>query len=81
MNIIGHTKIAKDTYRLLLKGDIVHDIKAPGQFVHIQVDERFYLRRPVSISDMDVKEETIMLLYKVMGKGTDALTTKKSGRP
>ncbi|WJE17399.1 dihydroorotate dehydrogenase electron transfer subunit [Halobacillus sp. ACCC02827] len=79
MNIIGHTKIAKDTYRLLLKGDIVHDIKAPGQFVHIQVDERFYLRRPVSISDMDVKEETIMLLYKVMGKGTDALTTKKVG--
>lgn len=56
---------------------MVGEVSEPGQFVHIQVSEDFYLRRPVSISDIDKENKTMTLLYKVMGKGTDAMTEKK----
>ncbi|KHE71204.1 dihydroorotate dehydrogenase electron transfer subunit [Halobacillus sp. BBL2006] len=79
MTIIEHDKIARHTYRLVLKGEMVHRVKEPGQFVHIQVSKDFYLRRPVSISDIHVESGTVTLLYKVMGKGTDAMTEKKVG--
>ncbi|SEH71695.1 dihydroorotate oxidase B, electron transfer subunit [Halobacillus karajensis] len=73
MSILSHEPLAEDTYRLVLHGKMVHEIKEPGQFVHIRMDG-FYLRRPVSISDYDPLNETITLIYKVMGDGTEALT-------
>ncbi|RWZ60668.1 dihydroorotate dehydrogenase electron transfer subunit [Halobacillus fulvus] len=79
MTILEHQTIARDTYRLVLQGDIVRDITEPGQFVHIQVGSGTYLRRPVSISDFDFEKKTMTLLYKVMGKGTEDLTRKSVG--
>ncbi|WP_226578566.1 dihydroorotate dehydrogenase electron transfer subunit [Halobacillus litoralis] len=79
MKILEHTSIANDTYRLLLEGEMVQDIVDPGQFVHVQISDDFYLRRPVSICDYNRSEGTMTLLYKVMGKGTDALTKKEAG--
>ncbi|MGI8315054.1 dihydroorotate dehydrogenase electron transfer subunit [Halobacillus mangrovi] len=77
MTIIEHQEIAKQTYRLVLEGEMVCDVSEPGQFVHIQISKDYYLRRPVSISDIDMENKTMTLLYKVMGKGTDAMTEKK----
>ena len=45
-------------------------ITAPGQFVQVQVPG-FYLRRPISVCDWD--SETLTLVYKVVGNGTDAM--------
>ena len=42
----------------------------PGQFVQVQVPG-FYLRRPISVCDWD--SETLTLVYKVVGNGTDAM--------
>ena len=49
-------------------------ITAPGQFVNIRLSG-LYLRRPISICDWD--EESLTLIYKVVGKGTDAMTRIK----
>lgn len=49
-------------------------ITAPGQFVNIHLPG-LYLRRPISICDWD--EESLTLIYKVVGKGTDAMTRIK----
>ena len=49
-------------------------ITAPGQFVNIRLPG-LYLRRPISICDWD--EESLTLIYKVVGKGTDAMTRIK----
>ncbi|WP_337192691.1 dihydroorotate dehydrogenase electron transfer subunit [Halobacillus halophilus] len=79
LEVVNHTLLAVDTYELILRGRLVRDIKQPGQFVHIRTSADEYLRRPVSISDYSMEEETITLLYKVIGKGTKALTNYQAG--
>ena len=54
---------------MTLQGD-TSAITAPGQFVQVQVPG-FYLRRPISVCDWD--SETLTLVYKVVGNGTDAM--------
>lgn len=73
--IIENNKIAKDVYKMIIKGDTSY-IRAPGQFINIQVPG-YYLRRPISICDYD--EETITIIYKIVGNGTDKLSQMKKG--
>ena len=68
-------KIAKNTYEMVLTGD-VSDITASGQFVNIKLDG-FYLRRPISVCDVDGNELT--LIYKAVGKGTDMMAKMSGG--
>ncbi|TGB04980.1 dihydroorotate dehydrogenase electron transfer subunit [Halobacillus salinus] len=79
MTIIEHEPIARNTFRLVLQGTIANDVREPGQFVHIQVSNDFYLRRPVSIAEVDREEGKMTLLYKLMGKGTEELSNKHVG--
>ena len=73
--ITSNRKIADDVYEMLLKGD-TSLITAPGQFINIQLPG-FYLRRPISICDYD--GEGLTIIYKVVGNGTDRLSTMSSG--
>ena len=68
--------IALNTYRMELEGD-TSDVTAAGQFVNIKLDG-FFLRRPISVCDYD--EKTITILYKVVGKGTEYLSTLPAGK-
>ena len=60
---------------MTLQGD-TSAITAPGQFVQVQVPG-FYLRRPISVCDWD--SETLTLVYKVVGNGTDAMCRMSPG--
>lgn len=73
--IESNKKIAKDVYLMVLSGD-TSDITAPGQFVNIQL-EGFYLRRPISVCDYDA--DTLTLIYKVVGKGTEYMAKLPKG--
>ena len=64
-----NTPLTSCVYRMVLQGD-TSAITAPGQFVQVQVPG-FYLRRPISVCDWD--SETLTLVYKVVGNGTDAM--------
>ena len=61
--------IAKDVYKMRLLGDTSHITKA-GQFVNIKLDG-FYLRRPISVCDID--RDALTIIYKVVGQGTDMM--------
>ena len=67
--------IAKDTYRLLLKGDTSANTM-PGQFVNIEIPG-LYLRRPISVCDCSA--EGFILIYKTVGKGSEALSSMEPG--
>lgn len=67
--------IAKAVYEMVLVGD-TSDITASGQFLNIKLDG-FYLRRPISICDWD--NETVTIIYKVVGKGTEYMATLGEG--
>lgn len=69
LKITENKKIAKDVYLMKLEGD-VSDITASGQFVNIKLDG-FYLRRPISVCDYD--ENTLTIIYKVVGEGTEVM--------
>ena len=73
--IVSNEIIAKNTYKIVLKGD-TSDIICPGQFVNIHLDG-FYLRRPISVCSVHGDELT--LIYKVVGKGTSRLAALSSG--
>ena len=52
------------------------EITAAGQFVNIQLDG-FYLRRPISV--FDCEDGMLSIIYKVVGKGTEKMTTLPVG--
>ncbi len=58
-----------------LKGD-TSAITRPGQFVNIKVEGEF-LRRPISVCDYS--EDSLTLLYKVVGKGTEKMSKLEGG--
>lgn len=70
-----NVKIAKDVYKMIVEGD-TSSLTATGQFVNIKVDG-LYLRRPISVCDYD--DSTITLIYKVVGAGTEIMSTKVAG--
>ncbi len=73
--IIFNENIALNVYKMVLCGD-TSGITASGQFVNIKLDGRF-LRRPISICDYD--DETITLIYKVVGGGTEQMCEMAAG--
>ena len=64
--IVTNENLAKDVYRMTLKGN-TEGITQTGQFVNIKIEGNF-LRRPISVCDWD--NETLTLIYKVVGEGT-----------
>jgi len=68
-------KIADGVFKMVLKGDTSH-ITSSGQFINIKLDGLF-LRRPISVYDYD--SETVTIIYKVVGKGTEILSQMKDG--
>lgn len=73
--VIANEKIAKDVHKMILKGDTSY-ITFPGQFINIKIDD-LYLRRPISICDYD--KETITIIFKVVGHGTEKMAEMKKG--
>ena len=73
--ILSNTALTDSVYKMVLSGD-TSDITAPGQFVNIQLSWLF-LRRPISVCDYD--EETLTIVYKVVGKGTEQMSTMAAG--
>jgi len=67
--------IAKSVYRLTLTGD-TSEITNCGQFVNLKLDG-FYLRRPISVCDLE--GDTLTLIYKVVGKGTEKMSEMTRG--
>ncbi|MDD6200768.1 MAG: dihydroorotate dehydrogenase electron transfer subunit [Firmicutes bacterium] len=73
--VISNTALTDSVSEMVLSGD-TSPITAPGQFVNIRLDGLF-LRRPISVCDYD--EQTLTLVYKAVGKGTEAMRTMEPG--
>lgn len=73
--IISNDKLTDNIYEMRLKGDTQY-ITAPGQFINIAIDG-CYLRRPISVCDLN--GDSITIIYKVVGKGTEKLSDYKTG--
>lgn len=64
-----------------LRSEQVLPAIVPGQFVQVRIDgsPSTYLRRPISIHDVDVEQNEITLLVQQVGEGTRHLAALKVG--
>ena len=67
--------LTENVMLMRLSGD-TSDITKPGQFVNIQLSGLF-LRRPISVCDCE--DGLLTLIYKVVGKGTEAMSKMTGG--
>ena len=73
--IVENIPLTDSVYKMVLQGD-TSAITAPGQFVNIQL-EGLYLRRPISVCD--VQGDQLTIIYKVVGKGTKQMSRMQDG--
>ena len=73
--IVSNEALTDTVYKMVLAGD-TSAITAAGQFVNIQLEGKF-LRRPISVCDYS--DETLTIVYKVLGKGTEQMSNMSAG--
>ncbi|MBP5530585.1 MAG: dihydroorotate dehydrogenase electron transfer subunit [Lentisphaeria bacterium] len=79
--IIANTRIQGDYFKLVFSSPEMAERAAAGQSTHIRIDKRQdrILRRPFSIHDTDAASGTVTVVYKVVGRGTAALSGLAAG--
>ena len=73
--IVSNVALTPSVYRMVLEGDTQY-ITHSGQFINIELEGKF-LRRPISVSDYD--DNSITIIYKVVGSGTQQMQQMRSG--
>ncbi len=73
--ITSNKPLTDNVYEMRLEGD-TSDITKPGQFVNIKLPG-FFLRRPISVCDWE--SDSLTLIYKVVGDGTQAMSQLQEG--
>lgn len=78
--IIFNNKVAENSYLLGLRAPEVIESARPGQFVMLRIQPGIdpLLRRPFSICGHQA-EGTLLILFKIAGRGTAILSAKKKG--
>ena len=74
-------RLNNDIFILELSGNSYFPSLKPGQFAQVKVEgsPETFLRRPISIHDVDYERNTIKLLIQIAGKGTERLSNLKKG--
>jgi len=77
--IVFNRPVAHDTWIMGLRSPELAAETRPGQFVMIKVRSGMdpLLRRPFSVSG--IEEDRCVILYRVVGKGTEIMTTLQAG--
>ncbi len=76
LKVIGNKRLNTDFFVLELTGNNKIPYFKPGQFAQVRVDgsPSTFLRRPISIHDVDYERNTLKLLIQIAGKGTETLS-------
>ena len=79
--IISNRRISDEYFVLRLQAGEEVKLIMPGQFVQVLIENSSstFLRRPISVYDKDIKNNTIDLLIKIAGDGTEVLSHIKEG--
>jgi len=79
VQIVSNERDTDSYFRLVLRAPQIAPLIKPGQFAHVRVSpvKDALLRRPFSI--FQVAGDTFCILYKTVGKGTEALARMRPG--
>ncbi len=81
LKIVDNKRLNDDFFVLELSGNAKIPEFKPGQFAQVRVDsnKETFLRRPISIHDVDYGKNTFKILIQVVGSGTMALSKLRNG--
>ena len=72
--VLKTEELCSGVFRMIIKSDEIASTARPGQFVNIKCGGMdAFLRRPISICDVDREQGTFTLVIQVKGKGTELL--------
>lgn len=81
LELVSNKPVTKDYFVLDLQSPGSLPGILPGQFVQVRVDNNrdSFLRRPISVYDIDYERNIISLLIKEVGSGTRAMSALQKG--
>lgn len=77
--VLAHERHGGDQWVLRVEAPLTARHAVPGQFAHLQCDPDLPMRRPLSIMRVDDKAGWVEFLYKVVGQGTQRLSSRRPG--
>ena len=79
--LIKKEEIIKDVYKFTVKAEEIVKKSNPGNFIEIRVSDQLdpFLRRPISIYNLDNEKGLLEFIFQVKGKGTNILAKKEVG--
>lgn len=79
--VIENRKLCRDHYLLVLQKEHLSKAVLQGQFVNIRIHskEELLLRRPFSVARSNPERSLVEIVYRVVGKGTAAMTGLSPG--
>jgi dihydroorotate dehydrogenase electron transfer subunit len=79
--LIGKEELIPGIFKFGIKAKEITDIAKPGQFLEIRVTDQTepFLRRPISIYNIDKEKNLLEFIFQVKGKGTEILAKKNIG--
>lgn len=79
--LVKKEKLKEDIYRFSVEAKTIVEKAKPGNFVEIRVGEGTepFLRRPISIYNLEKENGLLQFIFQVKGKGTELLAKKEEG--
>lgn len=79
--LIKKEKLLEGLYKFSVDAKEIVELANPGNFIEIRINENSdpFLRRPISIYNLDKKNGVLEFIFQVKGKGTELLAKKKEG--
>ena len=81
IKLLKKEKIKADVLKFTCEAEEIVKLALPGQFVDVKVSksEEPFLRRPISIHNIDKENNTIEFIFQVRGRGTSFLSEIEEG--
>ncbi len=79
--LISKEQLTSDIYKFCIKAPEIVEEAKPGNFIEIRVSDQTepFLRRPISIYNIDKEKGLLEFIFQVKGKGTEILAKKETG--
>ena len=79
--LIKKEKLLEGLYKFSVDAKEIVELANPGNFIEIRINENSdpFLRRPISIYNLDKENVVLEFIFQVKGKGTELLAKKKEG--
>ena len=79
--LVKKEKIIDGIYKFSLEAENIVKSARPGNFIEIRISDKTdpFLRRPISIHNLDKEKGILEIIFQIKGKGTEILSRKQEG--